>query len=307
MKLSKLTFDSSNYTDRRISANPELLITFLQSKMYSAGRVYYALKFLDFQNAGILTTNYIKKAVCSDKNSSLYLMSYGNLLKILHKYNGDFWIFENERIVLKSPGKVANYFELDKFAFDSVWLYPDQLFNGTSVFNATCYAAYVTTLGDMPTSRETIFNETGLHKTAQIRYEKLAGIEQSAAAIVDIKILSMEGKKTTRVFDEKEEYFFREGCRIGNIRSYSRMLKASGGRTRRNINKDIESVFRGKRNKHLDSDELGERTIKNESDKLILWGKAFIKSAVQFKEVVQKDLSIKRYGVLKNMDCYLFW
>ena len=243
---------------RKISVQPELLIAFMQNKSQHVGRVWLSLKFLDYQGCGVLPVDYVKQILCN-KESEYYLMTWGNLLKTLHKYNGDFWQFANDRIVLYSTAKIANHYELAKFGFDAVWVYPEQLFKGTAVFNAACYAGYVTTLGDMPTSRETIKSQTGLYKTAQIRYEKLAGIEQIAVGILSE---DKEDHKYTKVKDENgKEHIIR---RIGNIRVYDKMKKSSGGKRRRSLNKKIDRVGKGQRNQKMKVEMIGQ----NDDEKL---------------------------------------
>ena len=316
MKLRNLTYNSDNYINRKISVQPELLIAFMQHKTQHVGRVWLSLKFLDYQGCGVLPVDYVKQILCN-KESEYYLMTWGNLLKTLHKYNGDFWQFANGRIVVYSPAKIANHYELAKFGFDAVWVYPEQLFKGTAVFNAACYAGYVTTLGDMPTSRETIKNETGIGKTSQIRYEQIAGIDINANVVTmdmfpakeeEIKNRKERGISTTYVEVNGAKLLVK---RIGNCFNYKKMVKKHSGRNRRRINKSITSVLSGKRNKRLsDYDKTMpkgfEPCVSSNGKKIVRQYETVLKQVVKFKEVLKKDFSAVRYAVMGDIDCHVF-
>lgn len=263
MKLRDMTYNPTMIKGRRITTQPEIMIHMLKNDLTTPGRVYYALRLIDYQKAGVVTVKYAKETLCNTKNSH-FLLSSKQMTKILNDYNGVFWLFENKHIVPFSPQKIANNLGMPKYGYKSVMLTEDHIFKGKRNFSAICYAAYVTTLGDVPTSRSQIKEDTGISPTAQIRYEKVAGILNIAAAITISNVY--------RIQNEDEYYKLREEIgsgftkvkerpsyktatiyakRLGNVRYCFGLKPSVDTRRKEAVNSKVASVDSGKRNQRI--------------------------------------------------------
>ena len=204
----------------------------------------------------------------------------------------------------------------------------EDLFSGNQAFGAACYGAYITTLGDMPTSRTTIAKALDLSKSAQIRYEKQLNIQQVAATIIVDKnntydpkskeykqYRSEHGQALNPVTTGNGKVIY--GKRIGNIRSIERMKKKTGGRRRRKLNEKIDRVEKGQRNQSSEKNARNDhnltiRYIKNKLGTIyhteaVEYLKGTVKKALSFKYIRNGRFGMKRVGTYDTMPCLLFF
>jgi len=163
-------------TGDTVKLYPDIVLGMLQKEQSAAGRIWLLLRYLDIEGQGWLRIDLIHKNLTSN-DSKLHVCGRRHLRNLMQQGRGVFWKSDNDRVWLKSAGKVAAALGVERLTGRPVQLPLKALLGGIGQVRAHFYASFHSgRRSNNPISRAKLQQITHVPERTQRVYEQAAGV-----------------------------------------------------------------------------------------------------------------------------------
>lgn len=160
-----------------IAICPDLAIALLKHDLAAPGRLWYLLRYYDWQGRGWVELDEAYR-VLTDKTGKLGVCGKRHLRRLLGKGEGIFWQKENGRLWLRSRVRVAKALALTHLSLRPVEIPLSVLTSSIGLFRAHLYTSFHSARENgQPIARITIEKVTGVPRRTQQIYEDVVGVK----------------------------------------------------------------------------------------------------------------------------------
>ena len=162
-----------------VSLAPSLGLAILRHKLAAPARLWLLLRAVDVHGRGMIFLE-MARNIITEQASPLHFCGRRQLRNLLSAGSGTFWQLDEERIWLRSPVRVAEVLHVPYFRGKDVAIPISELTGGIGAVRANLYAAFHSSRGTKPISRQSLARKSGLAPRTQRHYDRVSGVKKQA-------------------------------------------------------------------------------------------------------------------------------